>query len=379
MNTSRSLLSRRVPGVSAVLAACAVAVMLGGCGAGEAPAADNGNVAEERLTQVEVEAVEPRPAVETIEVAADVAAARRATLAAEVEGTVEAIEVDLGDRVSAGEVLVRIDTRSVATEVEEAEANYAQAEEDAARAEALFEKRSITRDRLTTARTALEVSRARRESVRIRLAKSTIRAPWAGEIAERTVEVGDFVDVGQGVLELVQTDRLKIQAEVAAEDAQYIRAGESATLRLQALPGETFEAKIVRIGASLSSSSRTLPIEVELENPGGRLKPGMFGRLTLPRRELEDALLVPLAALIDYEDGKVLYVVEDGVAHRRRVQPGAVIGDRVVVDGGLAAGDRVVVRGQDQIADGQQVEAGTHERAQRAGAERPRAQRGSGQ
>lgn len=374
MNTNRSLLSRRVPGVSAVLAASAVAVVLGGCGAGEAPAADNGNVAEERLTQVQVEAIEPRPAVETIEVAADVAAARRAMLAAEVDGTVEAIEVDLGDRVGAGEVLVRIDTRSIATEVEEAEANYAQAEEDAARAEALFERRSITRDRLTAARTALEVSRARRESVRIRLAKSTIRAPWAGEIAERMIEVGDFVDVGQGVLELVQTDRLKVQSEVAAEDAQYIQAGESATLRLQALPGETFEAKIVRIGASLNSTSRTLPIEVELENPGGRLKPGMFGRLTLPRRELEDALLVPLAALVDYEDGKVLYVVEDGVAQRRRIQPGAVIGDRVVIAGGLAAGDRVVVRGQDQIADGQQVEAGTRERAQR-----PRAQRGSGQ
>lgn len=359
--------------------AVVAALTLVACGAGEAPAADNGNVAEERLTQVQVEAVEPRPAVETIEVAADVAAARRATLAAEVDGTVEAIEVDLGDRVSAGAVLVRIDTRSVATEVEEAEANYAQAQEDAARAEALFEKRSITRDRLTAARTALEVSRARLESVRIRLAKSTIRAPWAGEIAERMIEVGDFVDVGQGVLELVQTDHLKVRAEVAAEDARYIQAGESATLRLQALPGETFEAKIVRIGASLSSTSRTLPIEVELENPGGRLKPGMFGRLTLPRRELEDALLVPLAALVDYEDGKVLYIVEDGVAHRRQVQPGAVIGDRVVIDGGLAAGDRVVVRGQDQIADGQQVGVGTRERAQRAGAERPRAQRGSGQ
>lgn len=378
MNTSRSLSSRRVPGISAVLAACAVAAILGGCGAGEAPAADNGNVAEERLTQVQVEAVEPRPAVETIEIAADVAGARRATLAAEVDGTVEAIEVDLGDRVSAGEVLIRIDTRSVATEVEEAEANYAQAEEDAARAEALFEKRSITRDRLTTTRTALEVSRARLESVRIRLAKSTIRAPWAGEIAERMIEVGDFVDVGQGVLELVQTDRLKIRAEVAAEDARHIQAGESATLRLQALPGETFEAKIVRIGASLSSTSRTLPIEVELENPGGRLKPGMFGRLTLPRRELEAALLVPLASLVDYEDGKVVYVVEDGVAQRRPVQPGAVIGDRVVIESGLSGGDRVIIRGQDQVADGQPVGVGTRERAQREDAERSRAERGSG-
>lgn len=363
----------------AVAAAVVALVSLTACGTQGAPAADNGNVAEERLTQVQVEAVEPRPAVETIEVAADVAGARRATLAAEVDGTVEAIEVDLGDRVSAGEVLIRIDTRSIATEVEEAEANYAQAEEDAARAEALFEKRSITRDRLTTARTALEVSRARLESVRIRLAKSTIRAPWAGEIAERMIEVGDFVDVGQGVLELVQTDRLKVRAEVAAEDAQHIQAGESATLRLQALPGETFEAKIVRIGASLSSTSRTLPIEVELENPGGRLKPGMFGRLTLPRRELEAALLVPLASLVDYEDGKVVYVVKDGVAQRRSVQPGAVIGDRVVIESGLSGGDRVIVRGQDQVADGQPVGVGTRERAQRAGAKRPRAERGSGQ
>lgn len=333
----------------------AVALTLGGCGADEPPAADDGNVPEERPTQVQVESVEPRPAVETIEVSADVMAARRATLAAEVAGTVEAVEADLGDQVDAGEVLLRIDTRSVATEVEEAEANFRQAEEEATRAEALFEKRSITRDQLTARRTALEVARARLESVRIRLSKSTIRAPWAGEVASRRVEIGDFVDVGQAMLELVQTDRLEIQAEVAAEDAPFIRRGETATLRLQSLPGETFEAEVVRVGASLTQASRTLPIEVELENPGGRLKPGMFGRLTLPRRELDAALLVPLASLVDYEDGKVVYVVEEGIARRRPVQPGAVIGDRVVIDGGLSAGDRVIVRGQDQVADGQPV------------------------
>lgn len=355
MSTKRNLLTRRSSAAAIVFAASVLAATLSGCGAEEAPAADNGNVAEERLTQVQVEAVEPRPAVETIEVAADVMADRHATLAAEVEGTVESVEADLGDRVGANEVLIRIDTRSIATEVEEADANFRQAEEDAARAEALFEKRSITRDRLTAARTTLEVSRARLESTRIRLAKSTIRAPWAGEIASRMVEVGDYVEVGQGVLELVATDRLKIRAEVAAEDAQYIEQGETATLRLQALPGETFSAQVVRIGASLTSTSRTLPIEVELANPGGRLKPGMFGRLTLPRRQLEAALLVPLAALVDYEDGKVVYVVEDGVARRRPVTPGAVIGERVAVEEGLAAGDRVIVRGQDQVADGQQV------------------------
>lgn len=354
----------------------ALAVTVAACGSDEAPAAEDGGVTEERPTLVQVETVEPRPAVETIEVAADVMAARRATLAAEVEGTVEAVEVDLGDRVSAGDVLVRIDTRSIATEVEEAEANYGQAEEDAARAEALYEKRSITHDRLTTARTTLEVARARLESARIRLAKSTIRAPWDGEVAARDVEVGDFVEVGQGVLDLVQTDCLEIQAEVAAEDAPYVRQGETATLRLQSLPGETFEAKIVRIGAALNPTSRTLPIEVEIDNPGGRLKPGMFGRLTLPRRQLEAALLVPLASLVDYEDGKVVYVVDEGVARRRRVRPGAVIGARVVIEEGLTAGDRVIVRGQDQVADGQPVEVGTGERA---AAKRPRTKRGRGQ
>ncbi|MGH9381374.1 MAG: efflux RND transporter periplasmic adaptor subunit [Thermoanaerobaculia bacterium] len=356
MSTKWNLLTRRSSAAAIVFAAGTLAALLGGCGADEVPAASNGNVTEERLTQVQVEAVEPRPAVETIEVAADVLADRRATLAAEVAGTVEAVEADLGDRVGAGAVLIRIDTSGIATEVEEAEANFRQAEEDAARAEALFEKRSITRDRLTAARTALDVSRARLESAHIRLGDLTVRAPWAGEVASRMVEVGDYVDVGDGMLELVAVDRLKIRAEVAAEDAQYIEQGEPATLRLQALPGEIFEAEVVRIGASLTSTSRTLPIEVELANPGGRLKPGMFGRLTLPRRQLEAALLVPLAALVDYEDGKVVYVVEDGVARRRPVTPGAVIGERVAVEEGLAAGDRVIVRGQDQVADGQQVE-----------------------
>ena len=127
------------------------------------------------------------------------------------------------------------------------------------------------------------------------------------------------------------------------------------TVRVDVLPGEEFLGEVVRLGAELDTDTRTLDVEAELENADGRLRPGMFGRMEIPRQTLAAALLVPLAAVVDFEAEKVVYVVEGDRARRQVVSLGPVVGERVVVTEGIAAGDRVVVSGQQQVADGQRV------------------------
>jgi membrane fusion protein (multidrug efflux system) len=306
--------------------------------------------------------------VDRVVLPADLLAFRRAVLAAEVRGTVESLPVEEGQAVAAGQRIAEIDTRALEQAAAEAEALFRQAETQYQRAERLFAKRSITQKDLTDATTDRDVAAVRLASARLDLTKSRVTAPWPGRVAKRRAEVGDYVVPGQPVVELVDVARLKVRAPAPASDIPYLRRGVPAEVRVDALPGETFPGQVVRLAAELDPQARTLDVEVEIPNPEGRLKPGMLARMEIPRRTLTRALLVPLEAVLDLGRQQVVYVVEDGVTHRREVELGPVSGQRVVVASGLAAGERVVVEGVQNVGEGQAVrEAPSPDTADREG------------
>lgn len=322
-------------------------------GAAEDPSPSTGP--QERVAQVRTIVLEPRTVVERTSLPADLVPLRRAVLAAEVGGTVQTMAVDLGERVAAGQLLVTIDERALEQAVAEAEALLEQAALEDERARALFERRAVTRSRVVDAGTALQVAEARLETARIRLEEARVQAPWAGRIARRDVDVGDYVVPGAPLLELVDVSRLTVRAPARAADVPFLEVGREVVVRVDVLPGEAFPARIERLGAELSPDTRTLPVEAEIENGDGRLRPGMPARLEIARRELPDALLVPQSALVRLETGAAVFVVEDGRVRRQEVELGPILGEESVVVG-LAAGAEVVVEGQHAVTDGQLVE-----------------------
>lgn len=333
----------------------ATAILAGGCGGGAEPTA--ATAPEERLTRVRTITVQPEAVTDVLELPADLFPDRRAVLAAEVPGTVERVEVERGDRVAVGELLAAVDVRSLQQSAAEAEALFAQAQDEYRRAQSLFESRSVTRSDLIEAETARDVAEARLESARLQLEKARVKAPWAGTVADRGVEVGDYVVPGQPMFELVDTRKLEVRAPVPAPDVSHVEVGDPVEVRFSSLSGEVFTGRVVRLAPELDPATRTLELEAEIPNPEGRLRPGMLARLRIPRRTLPDALLVPLDSLVDMEDRKVLYAVaDDGTVERRDVATGPTIGERVVVEAGLAPGDRVIVEGQSRVAPGQRVE-----------------------
>lgn len=324
-----------------------------------APASDEasaGSSSAERVATVRSQLIESEEVADLVVLSADLLPLRRATLAAEVAGVVDEVHVELGDAVAAGRVLARIDTRALRQQLAEAEAVCRNAIDRAQRAEKLFEKRSITEQLRLDAIAERDVAKARLASAELALSKSVLRAPWAGKVAARRVEVGDFAVPGQELVELVAVERLKVSAAAPAADVPFLEVGRSVTVTVDFLPGRSFSGKVVRLGAELDPSSRTLAVEAEIDNADGSLRPGMFGRMQIPRRVLPEALLVPLSAVVEFERGRSIYVIEAGRAVRREVELGPVVGERVVVQRGLAAGERVVVSGQRQVADGQLVE-----------------------
>ncbi|HLF56610.1 MAG TPA: efflux RND transporter periplasmic adaptor subunit [Thermoanaerobaculia bacterium] len=323
------------------------------CG-GEPPAAEPVAPAE-RAVQVRSLALEPRDVIDRASLPADLAPLRRAVLAAEVGGKVEAVEAELGQAVSRGQLLAKIDERSLAQQVAEAEAWLRQAQLQYERAQNLFERKAVTKANLLDAVTNRDVAEARLATARLQLEKSRVRAPWAGRVAARRVEAGDFVAPGTPLFELVDASRLKVRAPARSADVPYLAVGREVEVTVDAFPGELFRARIERLGAELDVSSRTLEVEAEIANPEGRLRPGMLARLELSRQKLEGALVVPQSAVIDLEGSKAVYVIEDGRAERRQVTLGPAFGEEVVVEG-LAAGDKVIVEGLHLVSDGQLVE-----------------------
>jgi membrane fusion protein (multidrug efflux system) len=324
------------------------------CGGGEEPAASAEPQVKTALVRTEIPV--QQDVVDVVTLSADLEPKRRATLSAEVPGTVEVLHAERGQRVSAGQLLAAIDTRALQQQVAEAEALDRQAQAQFGRAQALFERRSITQQQMLDAVTNRDVAKARLASARLDLEKSRITAPWAGSVATKRAEVGDYVVPGQPVVDLVQVDVLKVVAPAPASDVPYLATGRPVTIRVDALPGRAFDGRVVRLGAELDPDSRTLAVEAEIDNREGLLKPGMLARMEVPRRTLENALLVPLESVVDLGEERALFVVEDGVARRRVVELGPVLGERVVVTSGVAPGERVIVEGEQRVAEGQPVE-----------------------
>ncbi len=343
----------RRPLVALLLAPWSLA-LLAGCGGGQA-AADPPAAATERVAQVRTLTLEPRAVVDRASLPADLLPLRRATLAAEVGGAVDSVHGELGEAVAGSALLATIDQRTLAQQVAEAEAWLRQAKLQYQRAQNLFDRHAVTQAQLLDAVTNRDVADARLATVKLQLDKSSVRAPWPGRIAARRVEVGDFVVPGTPLFDLVDTSRLKVRAPARAADVPFLAVGRRVEVTVDAFPGEVFPARIERLGAELDGTSRTLDVEAEIANPQSRIRPGMPARLEVPRRELPDALVVPMSALIEMGGGKAVYVVVDGRASRRPVRLGPVIGEEVVVEG-LENGARVIVEGQHVVGDGQRVE-----------------------
>ena len=321
---------------------------------------------EVRAVPVRVLRPEVQATRDVLRLPADLEPQRRAALAAEVTGTVDSVHAEEGQRVSRGAILARVDTRSLEQAVAEAKALAVQAQARFERAQALLAKRSITQSQMLDAITERDVTQVRLESAELRLSKSRLRAPWSGRVAHRRVEVGDYVNAGQPMFEILDDRTLKAVAPVPAADVRFLEEGAPVTLRLPALGGEAVEGTIIRLAAELDADARTLELEAQVANPEGRLRPGMFAHLEVVRRELEEALLVPLSAVVDLGSERVVYIVEEqsegARARRRPVELGPTVGAEVVVTAGLEPGEAVVIEGQEQIAEGSAVDVRGDER-----------------
>ncbi len=312
---------------------------------------------ESPAVNVNVQTVVAEPELaDTFELPAVVEPNRVVTVAAEVSGRIEDIGPEKGDVVRAGDLLIQLNADLLRPLFDSAKAQFDFDQIQYKRMANLVEENATTQRDLDSATAQLAASKARVEEIRARLDRTRILAPIAGVLDELLVEEGEYVDPGNRVAQLVETDPVKVVVEVPERDTAFFAPRDKAEVVTETRGIEKrLVGQIEFISELADPQTRSTRMEILLENKERLLRSGQIVRVRLARRVLKDAILIPLLAVIPMEDGMAVYVVNSAQAERRDIRLGAIKGDRVQVLSGLKPGDQLIVAGHRFVAPGQKV------------------------
>jgi membrane fusion protein, multidrug efflux system len=269
----------------------------------------------------------------------------------ETDGRIETIHFAEGQLVRKGDRLVSLDTSEVEAQLAAAEAELTLNRSRMKRAEDLQAKNFISAQALDEARENLNKSVARQMEVRARLDKMTVKAPFEGVAGLRQVSPGAYVKAGQDIARLEGIGTLKADFRVPELYLRKIRVNQEAQVGVDAFPGELFRGAIYAIEPSVDEQTRTVLLRAKIPNPGVRLKPGMFARVTLVLDTRENALIVPEQALVPRGGERFVFRVVDGKAVLAKVEIGLRRPGEVEILQGLKAGETIVIDGQLRLQD----------------------------
>jgi RND family efflux transporter MFP subunit len=311
-----------------------------------------------------------------IESVGRLAANREVTLAAEVGGVVQECRVDMGDRVTTGQVLVCINPVDYQLGLKEAEANFRamQARLDTAaktfkRIEALMPQKVISEDfyekskmEYKAAKAALTQAEARVNIAKERVRKTKVVAPFPGLIANRRVEHGQTVIAGVPVVTLVDLEYVRVKIHLTESDYIRVDKDDPVLVTLEAFPEKEYIGKIDRIGVKADERTNTFDVEILIENPNLVLKAGLTGRVRITSDTIPNAVLIPQSAVLYKEKRREVFIADsNNRAQPRVIKLGLTEGSQIQVIEGLTPGDRLIVTGGQYLNPGDQISVNSSE------------------
>jgi RND family efflux transporter MFP subunit len=350
-----------------------------------AAAAATAAITSDVRTDVSVITVSPADVESTLQLSGTLTPQARVAVKSTLPGTLSRIAVDIGDRVRQGQVLATLDRRELDAQVdaaaaaigvakaalESAEAALANAVTERDRAQNLFDKGAVPRQRLDAADTAQRSATAQRELARANLAQAeashrraqevqrdaTITSPINGIIVERNFDPGSLVSPGteQAIVVVADLSTLKLQAGVSELEAGRLRVGMPARVTVQARPGETFDGRVAAIAPEVDARNRHFTVEVRTANPTTSLLSGMYGVAVIPLARAERALAIPRDAIATKDGARVVMKITGDTVAPTTVTEGLSNGALVQITEGLAPGDVILADARREIAAGTKV------------------------
>jgi RND family efflux transporter MFP subunit len=351
------------------------------------------------LPPVNISLVEQAAANSRLQLPGNIQAVTEAPVLARANGYIRKRYVDIGDRVKEGQVLAEIDAVEFDQSInqakasvdqsraalEQATANLQQGKTNSEMARytyerwnALVQKGAVSRQDADTykstydasvqnvdslekavnaARSNIAVAEANLNRIRDLQGYLKIKAPFAGVITLRNIDVGALATEGSTLLfRVAQTDRLRTYVNVPQMDAAGIHVGQPADLKIPDLPSKTFKGTVTRTANALDPATRTLLVEVQVSNESGELLPGMYSEVSFSTPRAEPPLIIRADALVVRGAGSFVAAIDNSdVVHFRKIDVGRDYGDQIEVLGGLKKGDRVVISPGDVVREGTKV------------------------
>jgi RND family efflux transporter MFP subunit len=349
-----------------VLLVVAVAAVAAGCGRG-------GGQPEETpapRVPVRIEHIEPGSITAEVTSTGTIRARDDVPIVAEAGGRVVGVPVEVGDHVVAGDVLVALDP-------ELAELGRMQAQAQLLVAQAELDDATATLERTRNLWESGDVADAELESVEQRaksaeagaasaeaalgsadraLRNTEIESPVAGTVAFVYAEIGHTVAVGTPVAHVVNDDTVEVDLGLSEDQVADLKAGRPATIRVRALPGESFAGRVEYVGRRADDATKTFPVRVTARNTSHRMRSGMVAEVEIAAKRYSDVIAIERDWIVQRYGEPAVYVAADSVAALHKLVLGRVIGNRVIVKTGLEEGDLLITLGHDQLTEGAAID-----------------------
>ena len=333
---------------------------------------------------VELGAVKRGDMSESISVVGNLIGAATIEAVPKVSGRLESVTVRLGDRVSRGQRLAKVEDREILEQVKQAQASFdvsaatiRQREADLKLAQTnldrsrnLFERQLIPKQtfddtdaryqaaaaQLDLANAQYAQAQARLDELKINLANTDINSPVSGFVGKRVLDPGAWVTPNSTFLSIVDIGVVRLVVNVVEKDLRKISQGMKAAVTVDAFPGETFDGRIGHVAPVLDPATRTAQVEIEVQNSTFRLKPGMYAKVDFVVEHKENTLVVPANAVVDLGGKKGVFIPDDGsIARFKAITVGMSQPEIVEVLEGLPEGTRVVTTGAAALREGDRI------------------------
>lgn len=295
---------------------------------------------------------------------------REVVVSAQVTGIVQELKTDVGDKVTSGAALVRLDPTDYTLALNETRANLlaAQARLSAAdkkfvRARRLLPEKAVSQELFDAAEAEYRTSQALVSQLtaavdiaRQRLKKATIYAPFDGHVAHRYVELGQNVAVGEAVMGIADMQAMRVKIHISENDYLHLDMDDPVTVVVEAYADRPFAGRVDKIGIQADPRTNTFEVEILLANPGFIFKAGLTARVAIQAEVIHQAVTIPQGSVLFREDRKEVFVVDQGGhAAAREVKLGETAGSDIRILQGLSPGDVLVVAGAQYLRPGDKV------------------------
>lgn len=351
-------LASHVVNIKALLGAFCVALsvtLLAGC-TGDSNR-NGGDTAAERRTPIAVYEVSPRDLSRQVTLSASVQPRYHIHVNSRLQGAIEEVLVEEGDRVERGDLLLSFDVQEERVELQRARARATESKLELERLQQLIDSRNVSEAELQRAQAASEAAEAEQSLWQTRVNFGSVRAPQDAVVTARHIEQGEVAESQQALFELAVMQDLVVRPGISERDVRHLSIGQVVPIQLDALPDETIDGRIRRIFPLADPTSRLVTVEIGLPEDSFErgVRPGYLARIPMVVDARPNTIAVPAAAIGEGEEGRYIYVVVEDRLEHRDIEVGITRGQWTEIRAGLEAGELVLATNPIDMSEGTAV------------------------